>query len=223
MAEKIVFNWSGGKDSAMAVYEIMNSEKPFEIISLLTTLTGDYDRISMHGVRRELLEKQAESLSIPLDKIYITKNGSNEDYENALKASLSAYKKQGVSTVAFGDIFLEDLKKYREDNLAKVSMSAIFPIWKKDTTYLANKFINVGFKNIITCVDTKYLDKDFAGRNFDEQFLADLPDNVDPCGENGEFHSFVYDGPIFQNRIPFKKGEIVLRDKRFYYCDLLPV
>ena len=222
MNEKVLFAWSGGKDSAMALYELQRTHS-YEISALLTTVTEDYDRISMHGVRRILLERQADSLGYPLEKIFISKNCSNEEYESKMRDVLAKYLEAGVSSVVFGDIFLEDVRKYREDNLAKVGMKGIFPLWKKDTTELANTFINLGFKAVITCVDSKVLDKRFVGRIYDKQFLRELPSNVDPCGENGEFHSFVYDGPIFKRKISFTIGDIVLRDNRFYFCDLIPV
>ena len=188
----------------------------------MTTVTSDYDRISMHGVRRSLLEMQAESLGLPLEKVFITANTTNEEYEAAMREVLTKYKNKGVSAVVFGDIFLEDLKKYRENNLAKIGMKGVFPLWKKDTTELAHTFIDLGFKTIITCVDTNFLDKIFVGRAFDRNFLSGLPSNIDPCGENGVFHSFVYDGPIFKKRIVHDIGKIVLRENRFCYCDLIP-
>jgi uncharacterized protein (TIGR00290 family) len=222
MVEKVLFTWSGGKDSAMALYEILQSPD-YEISALLTTVTEDYDRISMHGVRRILLEQQAESLGIPLEKVYITKNASDDEYETKMKDKLTDYKNRGVLSVVFGDIFLEDLRKYREGNLSKIEMKGIFPIWKRDTAELANTVIDLGFKAVITCVDSKVLDKDFVGRDFDKQFLSELPSTIDPCGENGEFHSFVYDGPIFRQTIMYEKGDIVLRDNRYYFCDLIPL
>jgi uncharacterized protein (TIGR00290 family) len=220
MLDKVLFAWSGGKDSAMALHELQKREG-LEIAALLTTLTGDYDRVSMHGVRNSLLEQQAESLGFPLEKVYITKNSSNEDYELKMTDKLIYYQGLGVTSVAFGDIFLEDLRKYRETNLARLKLKGIFPLWKRNTLDLAHTFIDLGFKAVITCVDSKMLDKSFAGRVYDKRFLSELPFGVDPCGENGEFHSFVYDGPIFKRRIPHEKGEVVLRDERFYYCDLI--
>jgi uncharacterized protein (TIGR00290 family) len=222
MPEKVLFSWSGGKDSALALYSIKQNKK-LEITSLLTTVTADYDRISMHGVRRELLEKQAESIGIPLEKIIISGKSSNEEYEQKMKEVLLRNKNGGVSLVAFGDIFLEDLKKYREANLAIIGMKGLFPLWKQNSFILAKRFIELGFKAIITCVDSKQLDGKFCGREFDAVLLSELPQNVDPCGENGEFHSFVYSGPIFKEKISFKKGEIILRDEQFYFCDLIPV
>ena len=221
MAKKIIFCWSGGKDSALALAKIKKEDK-YQVASLLTTVTKDYNRISMHGVRKNLLLTQAKSLGLPLEIIEIAKNGSSKQYEQTMKKILRKYSKAGIKKVAFGDIFLEDVRKYREKNLAKAGLKAIFPLWQKSTKHLANQFIKQGFKTIVTCVDTKSLDKNFAGRKFDKKFLNDLPMGVDPGGENGEFHSFVYDGPIFKNKVLFKKGKIVLRNKRFYYCDLIP-
>lgn len=219
--DKVLVSWSGGKDSALAVYELEKSAQ-YEIAALLTTVTVDYDRISMHGVRRVLLEQQATALNAPLEKVWIGKNATNAEYENQMRVVLEKYREQGVQAVVFGDIFLEDLRKYREDNLAKVGMKGIFPIWKRDTKSLARAFGEWGFKAITTCVDSNVLGREFVGRFFDAKFLAELPAQVDPCGENGEFHSFAFAGPIFKNEIRFTKGEIVLRDNRFYYCDLLP-
>jgi len=222
LKQKVLFAWSGGKDSSMALYKLLKNRK-YMVSSLLTTVTEDYDRISMHGVRRTLLEQQASSLGLPLEKVYISKVSSNEEYEANMAKTLKKYKKLSVSTVAFGDIFLEDLRKYREDKLSEVGMKVIFPVWKINTAKLARDFINLGFKAVITCVDKTKLSRKFVGRQFDRKFLSDLPSGVDPCGENGEFHSFVYDGPIFKDIIAYKKGKIVLRNKRFYYCDLIPL
>jgi uncharacterized protein (TIGR00290 family) len=218
--EKILFGWSGGKDSSMALYEILKS-KECQVVSLLTTVTEDYDRISMHGVRRILVEQQAKSIGIPLHKVLIPKNCTNEIYAAKMTEALKKFNKQGIERVAFGDIFLEDVRKYREDNLAKLNMKAIFPIWGRDSAELARSFIALGFKSVISCIDTKVMDKKFLGRQFDEDFIAELPSNIDPSGENGEFHSFVYDGPIFKQRIGYSLGETVLRDS-FHFCDLIP-
>ena len=217
-----IVSWSGGKDSALALHELAKTEN-YEVMSLLTTVTQEYDRTSMHGLRRVLLERQAESLGLALEKVYISKNSSNEEYESKMREVLAKYLTAGVSSVVFGDIFLEDVRKHREEKLSEIGMKAIFPIWKRDTTELARRFIDSGFKAVIICVDSNILDKMFVGRVFDEQFLSELPATVDPCGENGEFHSFVYDGPIFSERIGHTIGEIVLRENRFYYCDLIPL
>jgi uncharacterized protein (TIGR00290 family) len=218
--EKILFAWSSGKDSARALYEIRR-QGTYEIAALLTTMTEDYDRVSMHGVRRALVEKQAERMGYPLEIVWIPRASSNEIYEDRMQAKLVEMQSQGIMTVAFGDIFLEDLRKYREDNLAKQKMNAIFPLWKMDTRALAQSLVDIGFKAIVTCVDTQVLDASFAGREIDKQFLADLPPPVDPCGENGEFHSFVYGGPIFAKPLSCATGEKVLRDGRFCFCDVV--
>ena len=220
--EKVLFAWSGGKDSAMALYELQKSNK-YEVIALLTTVTEGYDRISMHGVRRELLEQQADALGLPLEKVYIPKASSNEVYEARMRDLLNKYCAAGILSVGFGDIFLEDLRKYREGNLAQLGMKGLFPVWKKNTADLCRNFINLGFKAITTCVDTNFLGQEFAGRIIDDEFLGELLAAVDPCGENGEFHSFVFAGPLFKKALEIKKGEIVLRENRYYYCDLLPV
>src|SRR3990172_1334350 len=191
MAEKVILSWSGGKDSAMALYEIQQRQD-YEVVALLTTLSEEYDRVSMHGVRRVLLEEQARSLALPLEPVILAKSHTNEEYEAKMQATLSKFQRLGVSGVAFGDIFLEELRRYREDNLAKIGMKAIFPIWGRNTTELVRTFADLGFKGIITCVNSKVLDKAFAGRIIDASLLAELPPNIDPCGENGEFHSFAF-------------------------------
>jgi uncharacterized protein (TIGR00290 family) len=221
MGEKVIVAWSGGKDSALALYEILKTKR-YEVLELLTTVTQDYDRISIHGVRRVLLEQQADALGFPLEKMLVSKGVSDAEYEGILLKVLNRHVTNGVFSVVFGDLFLEDVRKYREQTLAKIGLKGIFPLWKRNTFKLAREFIDLGFKAVITCVDSKSLGKDFAGREFGKQFLADLPAIVDPCGENGEFHSFVYDGPIFSKPVSFTKGEIVLRENRFYYCDLMP-
>lgn len=222
MKSKVIFSWSGGKESALALHKLQKS-KNYEVGALLTIVTQDYDRISMHGVRRSLLERQAQSLGIPLEKVFISKNTSNEEYGSKMRKVLAKYMRAGVSSVVFGDVLLEGVRKYREENLSKIGMKAIFPMWKTDTAELGHRFIDLGFRAVITCVDSGVLDKKFVGRYFDKQFLSELPSAVDPCGEHGEFHCFVYDGPIFRERILHTMGEVVLRENRFYYCDLIPV
>ena len=217
----ILLSWSGGKDSSLALYEIQKS-RDYEVAALITTITSDYDRVSMHGLRTILLDAQASALNIPLEKIFISKNAPNDEYESRLKEALLKYKQLGIRDVVFGDLFLEEIKKYREDLLGKIGMECVFPIWKRDTVKLAKRFIELGFKAITVCVDSNVLGKEFAGREFDEHFLDELPKAIDPCGENGEFHTFVHDGPIFKKPIDHRLGEIVLRDERFYYCDVLP-
>ncbi len=219
--EKVIVSWSGGKDSARALYEILTGQR-YQVASLLTTVTEDYDRISMHGVRRVLLKQQAESLELPLEEVWISKHSSNEEYESRMAETLKRYRETGVTSVVFGDIFLEDLKEYREKNLARLGMKGLFPLWKKDSAELMKSFIELKFKAVTVCVDTQALDRKFVGRMIDEQFVSDLPESVDVCGENGEYHSFVYGGPIFRRSIPHKLGEVVLRDNRFCYCDLIP-
>jgi len=221
VVEKVLFTWSGGKDSAMALHELLRSGA-LDVAALLTTVTEEYDRISMHGVRRVLLEQQADALGLPLETIYLPRNASNDEFEERMRERLEQFRSRGVSAVAFGDIFLEDLRKYREENLSRVGMKALFPLWKRDTRELARSFIDLGFKAVVSCVDSQAIGKAFVGRVFDERFLSELPPAVDPCGENGEFHSFVYDGPIFSRAICYAVGDIVLRDERFYFCDLLP-
>ena len=218
MREKVLLSWSGGKDSALALHAISQNQR-YEIVGLLTTVTEDYHRISMHGVREALLEQQAGAIGLPISKVLISKNGSYEEYESQMKEVLLQFQQSGVNAVVFGDIFLEDIRKYREENLARVGMKGVFPLWGKDN--LPQAFIDSGFKAIVTCVDTKALDKKFVGRLFDGEFLAELPAIVDPNGENGEFHSFVYEGPIFRKKISYRIGEVVKRDS-FYYCDLEP-
>ncbi len=218
--ERVLLSWSGGKDSALTLYELQKMGG-YELAALVTTVTEGYDRISMHGVRTVLLEQQAESVGLPLEKIWIPPGCTNLRYEAAMEELLTRYKRNGVACVAFGDIFLEDLRAYRESNLAKIGCQGLFPIWKRDTRELARTFLDRGFAAVVVCVDPRVLDRSFAGRRIDEKFLRELPPHVDPCGENGEFHSFVFDGPVFRKAIPFSVGEVVLRDS-FYFCDLLP-
>ena len=221
MSEPILFCWSGGKDSAMALHMLLKKNE-FHIAALLTTVTEGYERISMHGVRRELLKRQAQSIGLPLHEVRIPPQCVNPIYEARMEEALRIHLEKGIRKVAFGDIFLEDLRAYREKNLARIGMSAIFPIWKRDTRELIRAFHADRFRAVAVCVDSKVLDPSFAGRELDESFFRDLPPHADPCGENGEFHTFVFDGPIFQSPIPARTGEIVNRDG-FIFCDLLPV
>jgi uncharacterized protein (TIGR00290 family) len=218
MSQRILFCWSGGKDSAMALHTLLQTTD-VRIAALLTTVTETYERISMHGVRRELLAQQAESIGLRLHEVRIPPQCVNPIYEARMEEALRVHYAEGVRSVAFGDIFLEDLRTYREKNLARIGMTALFPIWKRDTGELIREFHEQGFRAIAACVDPKVLDRTFAGRELDEQFFRDLPRNVDPCGENGEFHTFVFDGPIFRKPIRVRAGEIVERDS-FIYCDL---
>jgi len=218
--EDVLFCWSGGKDSAMALHALRQASD-CRVTALLTTITEEYDRVSMHGVRRALLERQAESLGLPLHPVLIPPQCINQTYEERMKEALAQHSAGGVRRVAFGDIFLEDLRVYREKNLAQVGMQAIFPIWKRDTRELAKEFLRLGFRAISVCVDPRVLNPSFAGRELDASFFADLPAGADPCGENGEFHTYVFDGPIFKTPIAFRVGEKIMRDG-FCFCDLLP-
>jgi uncharacterized protein (TIGR00290 family) len=218
--EKVLFSWSGGKDSALALYEIQRGGQ-YKVVSLLTTITEGYDRVSLHGVPRILVEKQACSLGLPIEEIFIPNPCSNEEYETKMWDVLSRFKQSGISSVVFGDVFLAEVRKYREDNLAKLGMKGIFPVWGRDTAELTGSFITLGFQAVVTCVDAKVLDKSFAGRTLDKGFLVELPPNVDPAGENGEFHSFVFNGPIFKEGVAYTLGESVKRDS-FYFSNLLP-
>jgi uncharacterized protein (TIGR00290 family) len=218
--EPVLFCWSGGKDSAMALHALLQ-RNDICITGLLTTVTEGYERISMHGVRRELLERQAESIRLPLHEVRIPPQCVNPTYEARMEEALRTHYDNGVREVAFGDIFLEDLRVYREKNLARIGMTALFPIWKRDTRQLIRTFHSDKFRAIAVCIDSKVLDRSFAGRELDEAFFRDLPPQADPCGENGEFHTFVFDGPIFRTPIRVRTGEIVERDS-FVFCDLLP-
>jgi uncharacterized protein (TIGR00290 family) len=220
--QSALLSWSGGKDSALCLYELMCNKKYFdlEIKALITTLTKEYDRISMHGVRRELLIAQSRSLGIPVEEVWIPNKASNETYEAQMIKSIAKWKdEKGVKIAAFGDLFLEDIQAYRERFLGIIGVGAIFPIWGRNTKKLSKSFIESGFKAIICTVDPKKLDRIFCGREYDERLLSEIPESVDPCGENGEFHTFVYDGPIFKKKIDVKIGEVVERDG-FCFADI---
>jgi len=233
MNENAFMNWSGGKDSALCLYKVLQS-KQCNIQCLLTNVNASHNRVSMHGLRRSLLEMQAASIGIPLQTIELPEEPTMEEYENMMTKKLNELKLAGYRKAIFGDIFLEDLKNYREQKLKQLNIDCIFPLWKIDTTELLKQFIALGFKAIIVCVNEKDLDKTFCGRLIDDSFISDLPVNVDACGENGEFHSFVFDGPIFKQPVKFSKGEIVYKlydapkqnnvssKYGFYFCDLLP-
>jgi uncharacterized protein (TIGR00290 family) len=218
--EPVLFCWSGGKDSAMALHALV--QDPWvRVMALLTAVTEGYERVSMHGVRRELLQQQAQSIGLPLHEVLIPPECVNLIYEARMKAALQKHFENGVCKVAFGDIFLEDLRAYREKNLASIGMTALFPIWKRDSRELIDSFHAHGFRSIAVCVNPKLLDRSFAGRELDRSFFADLPPQVDCCGEYGEFHTFAFDGPIFKDAVRFQVGERVDRDS-FVFCDLLP-
>jgi len=234
MKPKAIFNWSSGKDSALALYKILKEDQ-FEITSLLTSINKEFQRISMHGVHVSLLEKQAESLGFSLIKIELPKEPTMEEYRELMSKTMNDLKSRGITHSIFGDIFLEDLKKYREDQLRSIGMEGVFPLWKINTTDLIREFLDLGFKTIVTCVNETYLDKSFAGRIIDEDFIKDLPENVDVCGENGEFHTFTFNGPLFKNPVEFEIGEIVKKtypkpksgedseddEYVFWFCDLI--
>jgi uncharacterized protein (TIGR00290 family) len=227
--KKAFFNWSGGKDSALALFKLIQ-QGTYQIDCLLTTVNSKYKRISMHGVREELLEQQAIEIGLPLKKIYLPEFPEMEVYDRVLTVNLASFKKQEVDTAVFGDIFLDDLRTYRENQLKPLGLKAHFPLWKEDTNSLIREFIDLGFKTIVTCVSDNHLDKTFAGRIIDKEFIKDLPNGVDPCGENGEFHTFVFDGPIFKKPVNFTIGEITYKkydndeDKHlengFWFCDI---
>lgn len=220
MPERILLSWSGGKDSCMTLAEVLTDDR-YEVAALVTTITEGYDRISMHGVRRMLLERQAAALGLLLSPVYIPMNAGNADYESRMEAVFSHYQREGVTTVAFGDLFLADIRRYREAWLDRIGMRPIFPLWHRETPALARSFIDRGFETVLTCVDERTLDRSFSGRRFDHQLLQDLPATVDPCGENGEFHTFVFGGPLFHDEVHFVLGEVVHRDA-WYFCDLVP-
>lgn len=223
-------NWSGGKDSALTLHAVQQAGK-YEVVGLLTTVNEAYGRISMHGVREPLLDQQAAAIGLPLYKVYIPEQVSMKQYDEIMQQHLQALVDEGVAHAIFGDLFLEDLKLYREKRLAELNLTGVFPLWQRDTTELAQEFVAQGFRAVTVCVNEKQLDSSFVGREMDAGFFASLPPNVDPCGENGEYHSFVYDGPLFAQPIPLEKGEIVRRtlgddndlyDTGFWYADFLP-
>jgi uncharacterized protein (TIGR00290 family) len=225
--QKVVFCWSGGKDSSLALYKVRGDDR-YEVVSLLTTCNERFQRVSMHGVRIGLARRQAAEIGIPLDVIYLSEYPSNDEYETKMREYLSRRKSEGVAAVVFGDIFLEDLRKWREANLATIGLSGIFPLWRRDTVALIEEFLSLGFGSIVCCVSDAHFGEAAAGKLIDREFIAELPPGVDPCGENGEFHSFAFKGPIFARPIPFTVGAKVYRElgtgsapQGFWFCDLL--
>ena len=216
--EPVLMCWSGGKDSALALHTVLQDPR-LRVEALLTTVTEGYERISMHGVRCSLLERQAEVIGLPLEQVRIPTQASNAIYEAAMRELLLRYKARGVLRVIFGDLFLQDIRDYRERHLSTIGMSGLFPLWLKDTHKLAHEFIDAGFRALLVCVDPKQLDPVFCGREFDEALLDELPASIDPCGERGEFHTFVYDGPIFRHSLEIVRGAVVERDG-FWFCDI---
>lgn len=239
---KTFLNWSGGKDALFALHK---KSEEFTVDKLVTTFNSENNRVNMHGLRKELIEKQAESLDIPLMPIYLKPNISLPDYNKFMNLQLEKLKKEGYSHSMYGDILLEDLKFYREEQLKKIGLKTVFPLWEKDTEQMIRDFIETGYKALVVVTNNKVLDASFCGRILDEDFIKDLPPEVDPCGENGEFHTFVFDGPLFKKRVPFEIGDIVEKhyspatkendqdkdcykdtqswDTKFSFIDLLPV
>jgi len=241
--KKAFFNWSSGKDSALALYKILE-QKEYDVQTLLTNVNEDFSRISMHGLREELLDEQVKQIGLPIEKLYFPADVTMDMYNDKMRTKLTDFKSKGLDYSIFGDIFLEDLKKYRDTKLTEVSLTGVYPIWKIETKNVIKEFLDLGFKAITVCVNDKLLGEEFVGRVIDEDFIKDLPENIDVCGENGEFHTFVYDGPIFKNPIDFEIGEKVLKsytlnkddsqnchtdtsekvksyDTSFWYCDLI--
>jgi len=227
---KAFLNWSGGKDSGFCLYKAR--EQGINIQALVTSINQYHDRVSMHGVRRSLLELQAASIKLPLYTIELPEQPDMDLYEQKISETNALLKKKGFTSVVSGDLFLEDLKTYREKLYAKDGLDCLFPLWKIDTRQMLKEFIAEGFKAVIVCVNNSFLDQSFCGRLIDDAFINDLPANVDPCGENGEYHSFVFDGPIFTQPIAYQAGEIVFKEYKspssqpqsfgFFFQDLLP-
>lgn len=239
--KKAYLNWSSGKDAALALY-YSQQDIDLQITKLVTTINGDLDRITMHGVRKSLLEEQARQLGLPLEVCVLSGNTGMDEYNRKMQELTGRLIWEGFEVSVFGDIFLQDLKNYREQQLKKAGLQAKFPLWKRDTLKLISEFIDLGFKAVVVCTNSKYLDDSFCGRLIDKSFIKELPENVDPCGENGEFHTFVYDGPVFNSSVKFQLGEKVQRsyarskdkddcfdddskqnwDTEFCFCDLIP-
>jgi uncharacterized protein (TIGR00290 family) len=227
--DNIILNWSSGKDASFAFF-LLKRDKQYHISALLTAVSAQFKRVSMHGTRMEVLEKQAELMQIPLEKIYVPENADMETYNKTLENKLISFSEKGICTYAFGDIFLEDLRRYREDQLLKVNAKAIFPLWKMDTKTLVSQIEDAGIIAKIICVNDKYLGKEFLGRTINRSLINDFPPNVDPCGENGEFHTLVIDAPFFKEKMKIKEGETVYKkydsgdgkwDSGFYYLDMI--
>ncbi|HET7371578.1 MAG TPA: ATP-binding protein [Gammaproteobacteria bacterium] len=217
----LVLSWSGGKDGMLAL-EALQAGSEYEVVALLTTLSREHERISMHGVRETLLDAQAAALELPLRKIWLPANPDNDTYGAAMARELAALRNEGVKHVAFGDLYLADIRAYREKQLTSEGMHAVFPLWQQPTGDIARRFIARGYRAILTCVDTEAINAAFAGREYNARLLAELPQDCDPAGENGEFHTFVHDGPLFRQPVAVTVGESVLRDHRFQFRDLLP-
>lgn len=241
MKEKIVVCWSGGKDSALALNRLRQDPR-YEVVSLLTTCNEHFRRVSMHGVRLELLDRQAEAIGLPVERVFVSQVGSNDEYQQRMGECLAAHQARGVTACAFGDIFLEDLKAWREANLARIGLRALFPLWRIDSRTLIREFLELGFGSVVCCANDGWLDETAVGRCIDAEFIRTLPAHVDPCGENGEYHSFAFAGPIFRAPVRFTVGEKIYRPlektvttrqplpvpagarptRGFWFCDLLP-
>lgn len=218
---RVALSWSGGKDSALALQALLQDPQ-VEVACLMTSITREYDRVSVHGVRRDLLLHQAQRIGLPLAEIALAASCTNGDYEAAFLSTLADVTRAdaSISAVAFGDLFLDDVREYREKLLSGTGLLPMFPLWGIDTTVLARRVVDDRFAARLVCVDTTQLDASFSGREYDATLLADLPPNVDPCGERGEFHTFVSDGPMFGAAVPYRVGGTVMRDERFMFCDL---
>lgn len=224
---KVYFNWSSGKDSALALHYLLQ-DKNYSVEYLLTSVNAHHNRVSMHGLRTELLYLQTETIDIPCGIIELPEHPNNAQYESLMTKAVQQLKVDGFEYAAFGDIFLEDLRKYREQQLQRLNIKTVFPLWKKDTKQIIREFIDLGFKAIVICANADLLDQSFVGRQIDNDFINDLPSGVDPCGENGEFHTFCFDAPFFKQEVSFLIGETVLREykngdttSRFWFCDLV--
>jgi len=226
---KTYFNWSTGKDSSLALYYLLQ-DNSYSIDTLVTTVNSHYNRVSMHGLHISLLQKQAKAIGIPIQIIELPEQPTMEEYETIMHNALDRLKAKHYTHCVFGDIFLEDLKTYREQHLNKQNIKALFPLWKQDTVTLINTFIDLGFKAIVVCANANYFSENFVGKTITKELISNLPEDVDPCGENGEFHTFCYDGPIFKHPVPFTIGEKIYREYNtpnddsktgFWFCDLL--
>lgn len=219
--DRVIISWSGGKDSALALQKLQ-AEGKYQIAGFITTCTEGFRRISMHGVRCSMLNRQCRAIGIPVQKVFIPKNCDNSTYESIMRDALASWKAKGVNTVAFGDLFLTEIRDYRNRLVSSMGMKAIYPIWGRDTAEMAKQFLSLGFQATIVCADKRKLSIDSAGKRYDASFLESLPESVDPCGENGEFHTFVHDGPIFNEPLKCKKASVIHRD-HWYYADLKPL
>lgn len=220
MKRKTLMSWSSGKDSAWALHTLQQDPN-IDVVGLFCTVNKAFERVAMHGVRIELLQRQADSIGLPLEILEIPYPCSNSNYEHIMGKFVRRAQENSIEHFAFGDLFLEDIRNYREEKLKDSGITPIFPIWGIPTEQLSRTMLNGGLRTVITCIDPKQITEDFAGREYDEAFLTSLPENVDPCGENGEFHSFVFDGPMFKEQIDIRVGDIVHRDG-FVFADVLP-